>query len=203
MFSFPSVQTDVGNSCQSICRIWLIPPSDTGCAENINMLYEYLGKSLCQAQESFFSCWKTISITKSVWLKTLIVFMLFVQWSNFYLHYKSMSPEGRQNSKSQGGAIMISILCPSGKLVPGRHWLERITNLQKEIEKRYLQVQFEGDGVIDSNRLQFVSECWSKILELLTGLPDTKFDLVFKILELFQSDEISITLAYDMIIKLI
>ena len=79
--------------------------------------------------------------------------------------------------------------------------LERITNLQKEIEKRYLQVQFEGDG--DSNRLQFVSQCWSKILELLTGLPDTKFDLVFKILELFQSDEISITLAYDMIIKLI
>ena len=81
--------------------------------------------------------------------------------------------------------------------------LERITNLQKEIEKRYLQVQFEGDGVIDSNRLQFVSGCCSKILELLTGLPDTKFDLVFKILELFQSDEISITLAYDMIIKLI
>ena len=81
--------------------------------------------------------------------------------------------------------------------------LERITNLQKQIEKRYLQVQFEGDGVIDSHRLQFVSECWSKILELLTGLPDTKFDLVFKILELFQSDEISITLAYDMIIKLI
>ena len=80
--------------------------------------------------------------------------------------------------------------------------LERITNLQKEIEKRYLQVQFEGDGVIDSNRLQFVSQCWSKILELLTGLPDTKFDLVFKILELFQSDEISITLAFDMIIKL-
>ena len=32
--------------------------------------------------------------------------------------------------------------------------LERITNLQKLIEKRYLQVQFEGDG--DSNRLQFV-----------------------------------------------
>ena len=80
--------------------------------------------------------------------------------------------------------------------------LERITNLQNEIKIRYLQVQFEGDGAIDSNRLQFVSQCWSKILELLTGLPDTKFDLVYRILELFQTDKISITLAYDMITKL-
>ena len=63
-------------------------------------------------------------------------------------------------------------------------------------------MQFEGNSEFNSNRLQFVSQCWSKILILLTGLRDTKFDLVYRILELFQTDEISITLAYDMITKL-
>ena len=74
--------------------------------------------------------------------------------------------------------------------------LERIKELTKADRKTIFTSTIWRDGVIDSNRLQFVSQCWSKILELLTGLPDTKFDLVFKILELFQSDEISITLVF-------
>ena len=96
---------------------------------------------------------------------------------------------------------------PTGCIVCGRKLTYRTgserswTRTINELTKGDRETIFTG--IIDSNRLQFVSQCWSKILELLTGLPDTKFDLVFRILELFQSDEISITLAYDMIIKLI
>ena len=75
----------------------------------------------------------------------------------------------------------------------------RIASLQEAIENRCLQEKYEG-GDPNSNQLQFVSQCWTNILKLLTGLPNTKSDLIYTILQLCHPNEISVNSTYEMII---
>ena len=80
--------------------------------------------------------------------------------------------------------------------------LNRIISLQERLAKKSLQFQIEGsDGGIDIERLRFVSQCWSDILGLTTCLPDTKNELIYKVLQLLDSAEISVIFAYEIITK--
>ena len=80
--------------------------------------------------------------------------------------------------------------------------LNRIISLQERLAKKSLQFQIEGsDGGIDIERLRFVSQCWSGILGLITCLPDTKNELIYKVLQLLDSAEISVIFAYEIITK--
>lgn len=69
-----------------------------------------------------------------------------------------------------------------GVLFVIENWLEeldtkerqftRVASPQESIENRCLQERYEG-GYPDLNQLQFVSQCWTSILKILTGLTDT------------------------------
>ena len=75
----------------------------------------------------------------------------------------------------------------------------RIATLQESIEKRCLEERYKGNP--DSNQLQFVSQCWKDILTLLTGLPDTKSDLIYTTLQQCHANEISVNSTYEKMIK--
>ena len=86
------------------------------------------------------------------------------------------------------------------------NWLEdltvkeeryKIADVQARIQNTVLQIQY--DESIDTSKMTFVSELWIDILNLLV---DEDYELlIYKVLQLFQTGEISIDFACKIITK--
>ena len=81
------------------------------------------------------------------------------EWKNWFVRYSQIywaifdfcllskiMFRGAPKMVNQGGASLISLLCPSGKIVPGRHWLQSPSFLSKPIhihsQLTYKQLHF-------------------------------------------------------------
>lgn len=79
--------------------------------------------------------------------------------------------------------------------------VQKLTFLQSEIHRNFLQHEMEGDSVIDIDRLRFVSSLWYDMLGMLSKLPDSRPEIPLQTLQLFQAGEISLILANEIITK--
>ena len=76
--------------------------------------------------------------------------------------------------------------------------LQKCQTLKNRINQTITQIEFEEESIINIGRIQYVSDIWISILDLLS-IRESKEQLIYNVLQLFGLGEISLTLTYVII----
>ena len=74
-----------------------------------------------------------------------------------------------------------------------------VQNLQERIKRTIAQIEFEGEDTPCIQQIKFVANCWFSILDLLC-VKESRDLLLFKVLQLFDSGEISLDFCFSIMI---